>query len=101
MARNGCGCGSLISLIIVLVILGAVILYSGIYNVSAAYPDKAPVAWVLDNTMTYSVKHHAKGIKVPDLNNPAMVKKGYGLYRDTCIGCHGAPGVPIEKVIKK
>ena len=86
--------GSIIGVIVVLGILGILFIYSGIYNVSATYPDNALSEWVLSTTMDHSVQHHAADIKTPALDDPEMVKIGFGHYRQMCAGCHGAPGVP-------
>lgn len=94
------GVGTGIGVIVILMLLGLAIVYSGIYNVAANYPDLAPIAWIFDTTLEHSVKHHASGIRVPALDNPAMVKAGFRLYAKACVGCHGAPGVEKEKVVK-
>lgn len=94
--RRTWGClGAVIGLILIVVLVGILVIYSGLYNVSAVYPDNALVAWVLDTTMTHSVQHHAAGIKVPALTDPAMLRKGFRHYRGMCVACHGAPGVSI------
>lgn len=85
--------GWIAGVIIVLGILGIAFIYSGIFDVAANYPDKAPVAWVLSTTMDHSVKRHAAGIKALALDDPKMAQAGFGLYRRSCAGCHGAPGI--------
>ena len=90
--------GSIIGLIVVLVVLFILFIYSGLYNVAATYPDRAPVAWVLSTTMDHSVQRHARGIKVPALDDPAMIQAGLRHYEEDCVICHGAPGVRIGEV---
>ncbi len=72
--------------------------YSGIYSVAATYPDSAPAEWLFGNTMDHSVARHARGIKVPALDDPSMIRKGANLYQQTCMFCHGAPGVDVDKI---
>lgn len=93
--------GIIAGVIIVLVVAGILaILFirSGIYNVAATYPDSAPAEWVLSNTMDNSVKRHARDIKVPALDDPAMINRGFRHYEEDCVICHGAPGTRIGEV---
>lgn len=86
----------LLGIITVLVIIGialVVFAYSGFYSVAATRPDNAPVAWFMSTTMDNSVKRHAKGIKVPALDDPKMIQTGFGHYKEMCEMCHGGPGV--------
>jgi mono/diheme cytochrome c family protein len=94
-----CG-GFIIGLVILVIIIAVAVIYSGLYNVAANYPDKASVAWVFSTTMDHSVRRHASGIKSPALDDPAMVQAGFNLYRGMCRGCHGAPGAHIETIVK-
>ena len=90
----------IIGLIAVAVLLAGLFVKSGVYNCATTYPDPAPVAWVLDQTMTHSVQRHAAGIKVPPLGDPEMVNSGFTHYRQMCAGCHGAPGVSMAAMFK-
>jgi mono/diheme cytochrome c family protein len=83
---------SVIFTFFVLCILGIIFIYSGIYNVSAIKPETGISKWVLETTSDNSVEHHAKGIKVPNLNDSAMIKEGFVRYKEMCESCHGAPG---------
>ena len=96
--RNGCCLGSVLGIFAILVVLSILFIYSGFYNVAATYPDKAPVAWLLSTTMDKSVQRHAKGIKAPALDAPAMIQAGFRHYQEDCVMCHGAPGVRIGEV---
>ncbi len=88
--------GVIVALIVVAGVVGVAFIYSGMFNVSASYPDSHMAEWVLSTTMDNSVKRHAKGIEIPNLDDPAMITKGLSHYRLMCVGCHGAPGVEIE-----
>ncbi|HEY3378650.1 MAG TPA: cytochrome c [Armatimonadota bacterium] len=85
--------GVLILLLVLVVGVFFVVLYSGIYNVSALKPDSALTAWVFGTAMDKSVQHHARGITVPTLTAPAMITRGFTHYNEMCVSCHGAPGV--------
>jgi mono/diheme cytochrome c family protein len=80
--------------VVLVIVIFLVYIYSGIYNVSAQKDHTGFVKWVLNTTMEESVKHHAKGIVVPDLSDSSMVKEGAFRYSRMCSGCHGAPGKP-------
>jgi mono/diheme cytochrome c family protein len=87
-----------IAAVVVLGGVGVWFVYSGIFSVAATYPDSAPADWLLSTTMDNSVKRHARGIAVPALDDPAKIGMGLGHYREMCVECHGAPGVPIGVV---
>src|SRR5574340_587472 len=87
--------------VVVLVAVGAfglAVVYSGLYNVSARYPDRAAVDWLLGTTMDRSVARHAKGITAPPLDDPAQVRLGFQHYRGMCVECHGRPGVEASEL---
>ena len=68
------------------------VLWAGLPETCLSH-DTALAAWVLGTTMDHSVQRHAAGIKVPALDDPAMVEAGFGHYRRMCAGCHGTPGM--------
>lgn len=76
---------------------GAVIVYGGLYNVSALAQHTRAVFMLADRARVHSVAQRANDIDVPDLSDPALAKAGFGLYHEHCELCHGAPGVaPAE-----
>ncbi len=83
-----------IAVILVPVALGFALPYSGFYNVAAESRDKGATAWLLGTVMVRSVRRHAAGIRVPPLDDPSLVRTGFQHYREMCVGCHGAPGIP-------
>ena len=89
--------GCLLLGILVLIILGVLMIVlfveSGSYNVAADYPDSGPAVWLFSTTLDKSVRRHARGVKPPDLSDPAMAEAGARNYKDDCVICHGAPGV--------
>lgn len=85
-------------------ILGVIVfllfIYSGVYNVAATEPHIGFTYWVFNTTMKNSVQSRADEIKVPPLLDPSLMKKGFMHYRETCITCHGAPGVKPSEIGK-
>ena len=89
-----------------LLILGAVVLGAllaaaalllfGFYDVAATRPHLAPTYWVLGTGLRESVRHHARNIAVPPLDDRALIERGLAQYREHCLRCHGAPGTPPE-----
>ena len=77
-----------------LALLGAI--YSGAYDVSATHQHTRPVHWALDTGMRQAVRLRAKDVKVPPLEDPALAQRGFQHYRDSCLKCHGAPGIAPE-----
>ena len=71
----------------------AVMVWGGIYNVSATEQHTQPVYSVLETAMRQAVRLRARGIEVPKLDDERMVLRGAACFRDKCVQCHGAPGV--------
>jgi mono/diheme cytochrome c family protein len=91
---------SILLLLILGLVAAVVVAQSGLVNVAATYPDPKPVEWFLETTSDRSIERRAAGIAVPALDDPAMVRRGAGLYRTRCAACHGAPGVPATDLAK-
>lgn len=67
-------------------------IYSGVYDIAASRPHTRFVRTLLLTVKRRSVQLHARNLKVPDLNDAELIKRGFGLYRRYCVTCHGAPG---------
>lgn len=75
------------------------VIYSGVYDVSAASGHNPVVAYLLHTTYEQSLHRHAVGAVVPaDLMDNSNIKAGAALYRSTCAQCHGAPGETLGSV---
>jgi cytochrome c553 len=61
-------------------------------SISASAGHWTATGWVLHYTMRRAVSTQSMGIKVPPLDDPALVLKGAGHYETGCVPCHGAPG---------
>jgi mono/diheme cytochrome c family protein len=66
--------------------------YSGLYDVSASSPHSGLTNWLLSTTSHASVERRAGAVRVPDLEDEALVLAGINDFDSMCIGCHGAPG---------
>ena len=90
--------GAFILWIIIFIIAGAILIWSGIYNVAADTPDSSFTHYVMSATREHSIAQRAHGVSVPDLNNPALVKEGAVHYMENCSGCHLAPGMDDSEI---
>lgn len=77
---------------IVLLAGGFLFAWSGLYSVAASRGHWAVLDAILEFGMRSSVRTHALGIDVPDLDDPALVERGAGHFQGGCAPCHGAPG---------
>ncbi|OGB26125.1 MAG: cytochrome C [Burkholderiales bacterium RIFCSPLOWO2_02_FULL_57_36] len=86
--------GIAVLLALVLAAAGAgLVVYSGIYNISATAQHTKPVFQLLEYAMRRSVKLRTDSITVPDLSDRQRILRGAGHYNSHCLQCHGAPGV--------
>jgi len=90
-----------IFIFIVIVIVGLFIfIYTGKYNIAATKPHTKLTEFILNTTTEQSIRTHAVGITVPSLDDESMIKTGFDHYKDTCVECHGAPGVKPSEIGK-
>ena len=78
--------------ILLAVVGGLFVMYTGAWSVAATTPDGALVEWVLHWTMRHSVARHAQGVPQTDLTGDTAIRAGSEEYAAMCAGCHGAPG---------
>jgi len=74
--------------------------YSGAYDISATTPHFSVTHKVLRTVMEQSVKRQARGVKVPELDDPEKVHSGFRSFDAMCVTCHGAPGAPASDINK-
>ncbi len=80
-------------------LLGAVVVWAGLYDISATAQHVQPVYAVLEVTMRHSVQRRAAAIVVPPSYDSAeRIRRGAACYRDSCVQCHGGPGVPSQVI---
>ncbi len=84
---------------IVAAIGGAIYIATGSYDV-AADSGHGIIDKLAEFTRERSVETRAAAIKVPNLDDAAMVKKGAQAYSHLCKGCHLAPGMSPDPTRK-
>lgn len=87
---------TLLALAVAAALAGAAVVYGGLYDVSATTQHLAPTYRIIDVALRRAVTQRAKDIKTPDLDRQAVIGRGLALYRDNCVPCHGAPGIPPQ-----
>ena len=79
----------------IVLIGGAVFVYSGAYDIAATDPHWRITERILETARVRSIKAHATGIVAPPrLDDPARIPMGIEHFAAHCAVCHGAPGVP-------
>lgn len=80
----------LVTAFIVLALAGFAIVYSGVVNISARKPHSAPVFFLLQTAMRQSVARQASSVPAPAPSSD--LARGFRLYSEACVYCHGGPG---------
>ncbi len=89
----------LVALIVLLAAAAAAVVYSGVYDVSAAAPEEPWVARLLDTAKDRAIeKRVAEMPPPPPLTDPSQVTVGQLDFAEMCVTCHGAPGVPKSEI---
>lgn len=83
--------------VIVIAAVGAFVA-SGVYNIGADNHHTKPVYALMQTLRERSIEHHARGIKVPNLDDPQLILKGAGQYAAMCTGCHLKPGMADSEI---
>ncbi|WP_404440646.1 c-type cytochrome [Stutzerimonas chloritidismutans] len=78
---------------LVLILIGAGVVYSGAVDVAADTPHSAPIRALLETARERSIAVRADDILVPDLSDAELIQSGAGNYDAMCAMCHLAPGV--------
>jgi len=79
---------------------GTLVVYSGVYNISATSQHLQLVYSLLETTMRHSVRLRARSIEPPALDDSQRILRGAALYQGKCVQCHGAPGVAQSDIGK-
>ena len=79
---------------------GLAFIYSGFYDVAATTPHFDITHRALRTLMEQSVKRQARGVKVPELDDPEKVHTGFRNFHAMCVTCHGAPGAAGSEISK-
>ena len=83
----------MIALIVVVVIAIGVWIWTGAYNIGADSPHWSFTRYLIGQLREHSIESHSANIKVPDLDDSALVAEGAHHYAEMCTGCHLAPGM--------
>ena len=92
--------GKLVVLVVLVVVAIGVWLWSGSYNIGADVPHWNATARLIDVLRERSIETRLADIKVPNLNDPALIAEGADHYAGMCTGCHLAPGMPSTEMRK-
>lgn len=82
----------------VVIIAVGLYIWSGVYNVAADVPHWSATTSLLTVVRNRSITAHARGIEVPNLDDPKLISMGAGHYAEMCTGCHLAPGMPESEL---
>ena len=75
-----------------------IFVYSGIYNIGADDHHSKLVFVMLQTLRDRSIELRSANLRVPNLDDPALILKGAGQYAAMCTQCHLAPGIGNSEV---
>lgn len=84
---------SLIVLILLVIIGVGIWIWSGTYDVGADSPHWSVTRDLIGAVRERSISTRARGMVVPNLEDPALIALGAKHYQAMCTGCHLAPGM--------
>lgn len=85
--------------LIVAVIVGLSVIYTGAFNVATSWKDPSLMRWAMVTTRENSIERRAKGIVAPPTKGSNQIESGFRSYREMCATCHALPGEkksPVE-----
>ncbi len=86
--------GPLLFTALVGLVVAALVVVSGVFNLAATTPHPQPWANFLHFVFRRSVAFHSSDLKPPaDLDSPNRVALGAAHYANVCANCHGTPGL--------
>ena len=71
---------------------------TGLLDHSARPGSNAIIDWYTLTAARQSIALRSMTISVPDLDDPAMVRRGAGHYQLVCAACHGSPTAPPARI---
>ena len=90
---------ALIGGILGLVVVGIIVIWSGVYNVAATVPHFGVTKWFFATVRDQSVAVRADTIRAPaDLHAAVDREQAVRSFHDMCVGCHSAPGLDASVV---
>ena len=85
--------------LVVIIVAGLIYIYSGAFNIRQS-KDKSLSEWVFSTAKNQSVSKRIKDIRVPPMNDTAMLRIGFVHYNEMCATCHGGPGITPDELSK-
>lgn len=79
-------------------VVGAIVVLSGIYNVAASIKHFYPTERLIKLALWRSIDTHSTGIEVPSLDDPDLVRLGARHFVAGCQPCHAGPGLEPNPV---
>ena len=83
---------------VAIVVLGALVMGAGLYNVAADEEHSALVYRLIEATRERSIAIRASDVEVPNLDDRESVRRGAGNYDSMCAGCHLSPGAKETEI---
>lgn len=75
-------------------VVAAIFIVTGAYDIGADAPHSKVVFSILDELRDRSIEHHSGSVRLPsNLDDPRRIAAGAALYNEMCTGCHLGPGV--------
>jgi mono/diheme cytochrome c family protein len=84
---------ALVFWIVIAIIAFFVFAFTGVYQVGADVPHWSITRHAIGMVREHAIDRRSADIKVPPLDDPALVKLGAQHYAEMCTGCHLAPGM--------
>jgi mono/diheme cytochrome c family protein len=88
----------MITALVLLLVAAAAVVVTGAFDVAATKPPGALEKRLAGVALDRAVAKRAPDRKNPFAGNPEAVSRGLGEYRETCVTCHGAPGVDASEI---
>ncbi|HET8764116.1 MAG TPA: cytochrome c [Rhodanobacter sp.] len=85
--------GKLVAVIVLVLVVLAGWLWSGSYDIGADAPHWKATAKLINVLRERSIETRLGDIKVPRLDDPALIAEGAAHYSQMCTQCHLAPGM--------
>lgn len=90
----------LAAFLVALAVCGFLFAWSGLYSVAASRGHWPGFNLILKFGMSSSVRTHAVGIDVPNLENATLAERGAAHFQGGCAPCHGAPGRSPNPIVR-
>ncbi|MBW4047837.1 MAG: cytochrome c [Proteobacteria bacterium] len=85
-------------------VIGIMIVYLGIFNVSALWNDPLPVYNLFKAVRTHSIERHARNVTIPkyiNFQDPTLIRSGFNIYVRSCMICHAGPGLKPSNFVRE